>query len=149
MYAPLFELESFDRMPLNRRLNALMGMLEGLIAVNYQYLQEYPSTPLLYEAFPSYVIKPRPFQIDSWQDIPTTLARGTGDCKDFAAWRVAELRCKGVPDVSAAIKTQMLNDLLIYHIPVRIGMEWEDPSRILGMPTAVTQQQLNSILSGR
>lgn len=149
MYAPLFELSSFELMPLNRRLNALMGLLEGLIAVNYQYLEEFPNTPMLYEAFPQYVIKPRPFQVDSWQDIPTTLARGTGDCKDFAAWRVAELRKRGVPDVSAAIKVSQINDLLIYHIPVRIGTQWEDPSKILGMPTAVTPQQLNAILTGR
>lgn len=149
MYTPLFELTSFDQMPLNRRLNALMGMLEGLIAVNYQYLEEYPNTPLLYQAFPSYIIKPRPFQVDSWQDIPTTLTRRTGDCKDFAAWRVAELRRRGVPDVSAAIKVSQIGDLLIYHIPVRIGTEWEDPSKILGMPTSITPQQLHQIMNGR
>lgn len=142
MYQPLFQLTSFEHFPLPRRCNAIRAMLEALIAIDRQWLEEVPNTPLLYEAFPQYIVKPRPLNLDSWQDIARTLETRTGDCKDFACWRVAELRHRGYTDVSCFIKSAVIPDpqnlrppMTVYHIQVRIEDKIEDPSLILGMPT--------------
>ena len=89
--------------------------------------------------------------LDSWQDIPATLALGSGDCKDFACWRVAELRHAGYDDVYPHIKRSVHPDpngvdmpMTVYHIQVRIHEDIEDPSAILGMPSHVTYEQLRA-----
>jgi len=90
MYIAGFELESFDHLDVNERVFCLQAMLEALVKINVRFLRKFPRTPDLYSAVPQYIIKPRPFSIDRWQDIPRTIRLRNGDCKDFVCWRVAE-----------------------------------------------------------
>lgn len=159
MYLPVFELSSFDSLPLRSRLIVLRRLLDSLAQANYEWLLSNPNTPSLYECGLQYEIKNRPFSMDSWQDIPTTLQKRSGDCKDFCAFRVAELyrNFPGNP-VGFHIKTQSVYDpqkkdtLIVYHIQVegfyRGRFMREDPSKLLGMPRNVTPEQFQKILSG-
>jgi hypothetical protein len=70
-------------------------------------------------------------------------------CKDFACWRIAELRHAGYDDVFPHIKVTTVPDpkgvepdMTVYHIQVRIHETIEDPSAVLGMPTNATYDQL-------
>lgn len=151
-YLPIFELESFDTLSVPARKAVLMKALSTLAEANYHFLRE-RGAPALYDWAPKYRIKARPFSLDSWQDIPSTMKKGTGDCKDFAAWRVAELYLAGYT-VGFHIKVQkMPPDLIVYHIQVegfnRDGrFVREDPSKLLGMPTHYTQEQIRAIIHG-
>jgi hypothetical protein len=151
MYTPKFELSSFSTLPTQRKQIVLRGFLEALVVADWNYLIENPGLPSLYEAAPQYVLKVRPMGLDSWQDIQRTLELGSGDCKDFACWRIAELRHAGYDDVYPHIKVSYHNDprgveppMTVYHIQVRIHETLEDPSAILGMPAHVTYDQLRS-----
>lgn len=160
MYFPGIELDSFDSLPIAARVIVLRRLLETLAQANVEYLLRHPKTPALYEWAPAYEIKPRPYvpatgeQTDIWQDIPSTMRRGTGDCKDVAAWRVAELYLAGYK-VGFHVKVGQIGDLVVYHIQVegynRDGrFVREDPSKLLGMPRPdnVTPQQISAILTG-
>lgn len=149
MYQPKFELLSFASLPVQRKQIVLRAALEFLIVADWNYIWENPGLPSLYHFAPQYILKVRPAGLDSWQDIPQTIALGSGDCKDFACWRIAELRHAGYDDVYPHIKVSYHADpkgvdgtMTVYHIQVRIHDTIEDPSAILGMPTAVTYEQL-------
>lgn len=154
MYLPKFELATFSFLPPERKKIILRAMLEALICTDWQFLEWYKEEfgqrfPSLYQYAPQYVLKVRPGGLDSWQDIPDTIALQSGDCKDFACWRVAELRSLGVDDVYPKIIEQTYPDpsgngppMTVYHIQVRIGERTEDPSAILGMPSSVSYDQL-------
>lgn len=62
--------------------NALNHMLEALYKIDVDYLRAYPNTPRLYDAWKQrglhYMEEP-PGQ-EEWQDIPTVLRMGFGDC---------------------------------------------------------------------
>lgn len=146
---PKFELLSFASLPVQRKQIVLRAALEFLITADWNYLLENPRTAPLYESAPHYVLKVRPGGLDAWQDIPQTIALGSGDCKDFACWRVAELRNAGYDDVYPHIKVSYHEDpsgrepmMTVYHIQVRIHDIIEDPSAILGMPKNVSYDQL-------
>lgn len=84
-YLPVIELECFNSLSIVARKAIIMKMLEALAEANYHWLCEH-GAPNLYDwagGKRKYAIKPRPFSLDSWQDIPTTIAKGFGDCKDF------------------------------------------------------------------
>jgi hypothetical protein len=147
MYSPVLELDSFDSLPLGNRLDVLRGLLEMLILNNRIWLRKNPIRPM-YEYALNYTFKVRPFGLDTWQDIPRTLALGSGDCKDFACWRVAELREMGVPDVSPRIKVSEVNGLVVYHIQVRCDLQVEDPSAKLGMPKSISEDQAKALIVG-
>lgn len=72
---------------------------------------------------------------EEWQDIPTTLLRGHGDCEDLACFMVAQLRYRGVKGARPIIKAQfpIREDGRLFHILVGVGDERIDPSRLLGM----------------
>jgi hypothetical protein len=149
MYQPKFELLSFASLPVQRKQIVLRAALEFLIVADWNYIIENPGLPSLYHFAPQYILKVRPAGLDSWQDIPQTIALGSGDCKDFACWRIAELRHQGYDDVYPHIKVSYHPDpkgmepmMTVYHIQVRIHDTIEDPSAILGMPTNVTYEQL-------
>lgn len=151
MYTPKMELSGFSTLPSQRKQIVLRGFLEALIHADRQYLEENPYTGSIYDVAPRYVLKVRPMGLDSWQDIPRTIELGSGDCKDFAAWRIAELRNAGYDDVYPHIKVSYHKDprgieppMTVYHIQVRIHETIEDPSAILGMPTQVTYDQLRA-----
>jgi hypothetical protein len=149
LYQPKFELLSFASLPVQRKQIVLRAALEFLIVADWNYIWENPGLPSLYHFAPQYILKVRPAGLDSWQDIPQTIALGSGDCKDFACWRIAELRHAGYDDVYPHIKVSYHPDpkgvdgtMTVYHIQVRIHDTIEDPSAILGMPTSVTYEQL-------
>ena len=154
MYVPTMQLASFDHLSLNRRMICLRAFMEALCITNLQWLTENPGTPKFYHVRPRYLLKTHPkvnqpssgsvitFNMDSWQDIPQTIQLGTGDCKDFACWRVAEMRMLGVPDVAPYIKVSQIKNLTLYHIVVRIGLQEEDPSEAMGMPDNVTYDDI-------
>ena len=160
-YMPVMELACFDTLPLRSRLVILRRYLDALAQANIEYLLQNPKTPSLYDIAPSYEIKKRPFSLDSWYDIPTILQKRSGDCKDFSAARVAELYLNfpGQP-VGFHIKTQKVwdptkrDELIVYHIQIegfhRGRFIREDPSKLLGMPTAatLTPEQYQAILTG-
>lgn len=65
-----------------------------------------------------------------WRDAPTILATGgRAACAELAAWRIAELRCGGVP-ASPLVVEQAKG---LFHVLVKTDQTTEDPSRILGM----------------
>jgi len=149
MYQPKFELLSFSSLPVQRKQIVLRAALEFLIVADWNYIIENPGLPSLYDFAPQYILKVRPSGLDSWQDIPQTIALGSGDCKDFACWRIAELRHQGFDDVYPHIKVTYHPDprgleppMTVHHIQVRIHEQIEDPSLILGMPQHVTYEQL-------
>lgn len=150
MYSPVMELASFDDLPVEPRLEILRGMLEALIVNNRVWLRRNPQCPPMYTVAPKYKLKVRPFGLDTWQDIKRTLMLGSGDCKDFACWRVAELREAGYPDVSPRIKVSEnpQTGLVVYHIQVRQDLKLEDPSAILGMPPSISPAQAKSLIRG-
>lgn len=90
-----FELELFNGQPYDERRSrhAVLWLIEALVGIDYQILQMYPHTPGIYE---SHVLYRHHRENEPWQDILTTLRKGHGDCKDFAAYRCAELRMMGI-----------------------------------------------------
>jgi hypothetical protein len=67
----------------------LHGLLMALVMADVSYL-EHHEAPMLYS---SRVVYGR---TNEWERIPDVIARGQGDCKSLAAWRIAELRKEGV-----------------------------------------------------
>jgi hypothetical protein len=159
MYLPAIELDAFDTLPIKSRVIVLRRLLDALASDDIEYLIQNPNTPPLYEWAPKYKIKPRPYvpgsneQADIWEDIPALMRRGDGDCKDLAAARLAELYLAGYEPLGFFIKVQQLGDLIVYHIQIegfdKHGLFFrEDPSKLLGMPTIVTPDQLSAIMTG-
>ena len=104
----------------------LLALLFALVHIDQIYLRKFPSTPLLYACRIRYARDPR------WLDIPSLLHEGEGDCKSLVAFRVAELRQRGI-DARPCLK------------PGRDGLhalvQWpdghlEDPSTACGMSTS-------------
>lgn len=130
---PLFEIR-FDQITKEDQASILKALMNALITVNLVWLREHKA-PAIYDAAPEYLIKPRPFAIDSWQDIPTTLAKKSGDCKDFVAWRCAELMAEGI-----YVCPLVQWDGVLFHFLVSYGTgRVEDPSDILGMDKALAK----------
>jgi hypothetical protein len=125
-------LRSFDSLAPPEREAVLRLMMEALVAANVAYLREHPETPPLYESGVRYEAEPD--DEDDWNDIPSTLALGAGDCEDLAAWRIAELRASGELGASSRVTVWPIGSRVTYHIAVRRGDgQVEDPSRALGM----------------
>jgi hypothetical protein len=104
--------------------------LHALAAVNLDWLREHPTTPKLYEAGVRY--QPE-WGTEEWQDIPTTIERGYGDCEDLASWRIAELLFHGVK-AGPFIRFRRDGQWLRYHVMVKYeNGQIEDPSLKLGM----------------
>lgn len=114
-------------------------MLRNLLEIDMLYLRYHPDTPSLYDSGVRYMEEP-PGQED-WQDIPTTLGLGIGDCEDVSCWRAAELRVRNGIDARPVFREQRrANGSYLYHIVVALPPDAknpqgsvEDPSRILGM----------------
>lgn len=108
-------------------------MLEMLVKIDSLYLLYHPETPRLYQSGVRYMEEP-PGQED-WQDIPTTISMGIGDCEDFACWRAAELNVRdGIPARAVFQEQRRKDGGYLFHILVQHpNGQIEDPSRILGM----------------
>ena len=107
---------------------ALQALLEALIAIDRVFLRRRPRTPKLYASGVRYG------RTQVWDSIPDLLTRRYGDCKSLTAMLVAELREAGEaaqPVFRFAMNPQTHNK--DFHILVRRGKTFEDPSRKLGM----------------
>lgn len=103
-----------------------------LIEIDVSFLESNPKTPLIYQSGVRYRFEPG--EPDPWQDIPSTLAKGWGDCEDLACWRVAELRHKAKIDARPMLRWRKEGERNIYHALVRLpDGRTEDPSVALGM----------------
>ena len=132
MYPPRFCLRSFDVADRAGREAVLVMLFEALIAANSHYLRKRPDTPGLYASGVRY--REEPAGEEDWQDIPETLARGTGDCEDLACWRIAELRVRSGEHAIPFLKCRARDERVLYHVAVRrLDGTLEDPSRALGM----------------
>lgn len=109
--------------------------VEGLALINGVILNYY-GIPALYDLKPIYQVS----ETERWRDIGAILTEKNkkgkrwGDCKDFTAWRLAELRKQNVQCSAESIVYRMKNRLQ-FHTYVRYqngGVE--DPARELGMP---------------
>lgn len=131
-YCPRFELRAFDVLDPAWKRGVLGALVESLVMADRAYLRDFPNTPPLYQAGVKYV-----FNRDRWQDIPTVIAYGEGDCKDFTAWRVAELRQHGIRAAVHVTERKIFGPdgrTHMYHVLVRFpDGSIEDPSRMLGM----------------
>lgn len=112
--------------------------LQTLVAINLWQLRQ-KDYPRLYASGIYYKSEPPAVE---WHDIPSLLKLGYGDCKDLAAYRIAELEHYYGIVCKPCIKWKFINypmkgysqRILLIHVMVL----WpngtiEDPSRILGM----------------
>lgn len=136
-YRITFALDLFNpTSPREMSREALNLQLDLLFKIDMLYLRFHPQTPLLYQSGVRYMEEP-PGQED-WQDIPTTLRIGMGDCEDLACWRAAELNVKyGIKARPIFREQRRANGTYLYHILVQLPPGYspsiEDPSKILGM----------------
>ena len=107
---------------------ALQAMLEALIAIDRVYLRRYPRTPKLYNSGVRYG------RTTVWDSVPDLLARRYGDCKSLTAMLVAEYReAKITAQPVFRFAKNPQTGQKDFHILVRRGRVFEDPSRKLGM----------------
>lgn len=111
----------------------LLALLEGLIALDRIQIRRSPRPiPTLYASGVRYqreARNPDGTRKEDWRTIAELLGYRFGDCEDLAAYRVAELRERGInasPWITRHGKT--------WHVRVRHpNGEIEDPSARLGM----------------
>lgn len=115
---------------LDRSRRALTWLMYGLSQINREYLLRYPNTPSLYTSGVRYRAEKN---TENWQDIPSILRHGYGDCEDLACWRIGELQSQGIRAMPY-ISWRPSQRGTIYHALVRYpDGRIEDPSRALGM----------------
>lgn len=133
-YRVTFVLEVF-RSARDRQVahKSVCHLLKALTLCDVDWLREHKEAPLLYKSGVHYE-EEAPGR-DDWQDIPTTLAMGYGDCEDLACWRAAELQVRyGIRAWPTFLWRRRPRGGLLYHIQVlHPDGRVEDPSRRLGM----------------
>lgn len=106
--------------------------VESLVVADSAYLRVHRRAPWLLES--GVVYAEDDDGREEWKDIPETLARGAGDCKDLSAWRIAELRVRvgewAVPMVSFERRGVRVKAHVVVQ---RADGRLEDPARALGM----------------
>lgn len=133
MYDFTLELAGFETLSPPAKVRFLLAQLEALIAANTGYLETGIRVPPLYKAGIRYT--PDVPTQEKWKDIAQVLMTRAGNCKEFAAWRVAELRFAGDVLARCIVTVTPLPEYTLFHITVRRGDGGlEDPSRALGMP---------------
>lgn len=121
-----------SRRDLERSRRALAWLMFAMANINKEYLLDYPNTVELYKSPVRYRAE---VGTEEWQDIPTTLAKGWGDCEDLATWRCGELMSRGIEAMPYITwRDDPSRNGVMYHAVVR----WpngviEDPSRALGI----------------
>lgn len=145
-------ISGFGALGPNGQMIVVRALLEALTVVNLQYLAHHPEMPSIYVVRPRYVTMhahARGRRVEVWQDLAETFRRGEGNCKDFSCIRVAELKRQGFEDVVPYIKLASYLDpkgerppLTLFHVLVRNGSSFEDPSKKLGMPRKLSYEDL-------
>jgi hypothetical protein len=135
-FSPRFVLEAFnanDRALASRMLRVLLDAHSSLCILDLEARTkrgEY--TPDLYKS--GVVYQREPPGIEDWQDITCTLRRKFGDCEDLVAYRVAELRARGIKAIPQFFWRDRPDGGSTYHIQVQHpDGTIEDPSALLGM----------------
>ncbi len=151
MYLPLLRLRAWDDFNIEERKISLQAQMESLITHNILFLKKNPHLGDITSYPLKYVMKQRPNDVDDWWDIPEVLARGAGDCKDFSAWMVGQLRYRAIADVYPWITSHVYEDpdgegppVTLYHVRVRVHDQILDPSAWFGMPSTVDYDELRS-----
>lgn len=134
--APLFRNHADDPQEHERSRVSMLALLDWLAIHDRLWLQMYPGAPDIYDSGVRYVYKDS-VEAACWQDIAMCLAKKTGDCKDFAAWRVAELRERYGVDCKPAVLWRLVDGSWRFHAVVEFpdGTQ-EDPSLVLGMKSS-------------
>lgn len=120
------------RTEFSKQNRKLLWFLEALTRCNVLWLETHPSAVELYRSGVRYRQEK---DTEAWLDIPHVLENGWGDCEDLAAWRVAELRNRGVK-AKPYLKWYSHPDqgITLYHVLVKLpNGTIEDPSKMLGM----------------
>ncbi len=116
---------------LERSRRAITWQMFALAEINKEWIETYPETPSLYDSGVLYRLENK---TEIFQDIPTTLSRGFGDCEDLACWRIGELQAQGVNAMPYITWRKRGPNRTIYHALVRHpNGSIEDPSKALGM----------------
>lgn len=141
MYAARFEFDLFngpeDKTDAFLSIRAIIHGCDFLYRCDVDYLIAYgKKVPGFYESGIRYETPENACGGDVWQDIPTLLRRGFGDCKDLACFRAAELTVKeGIYAKPIVRRKWMQNGFALYHVVVMYpDGRIEDPSAALGMP---------------
>lgn len=138
MYISRSELAAFDHLSEGGKCRIILEWVLALTKTNIIILSEM-HVPELYESGVVYKFQGRD---DDWQDIARCLVTRAASCNSLAAWRCAELQMAG-ENATPYIQTQSArkrdgSPLDVFHVIVHRGdgapVEWEDPSRTLGMP---------------
>jgi hypothetical protein len=135
--------------------SAVRCVLYSLVAVNRSFLRMHPDVPMLYDSGVRYqnetpawmqtFEKQTRQRIERFDDIPTCLARGWGDCDDLAPWRVAELRERCKEPATLRLTRKKINGRKVFHVQVRrADGHIEDPSLHLGMGRGAKGDALES-----
>lgn len=112
------------------------ALANALGFIDVEYLNEHPETPSLYDSG-VYYCDPGMTRVDNWNDIPTVLGKGCGNCTALTGWRLAELWRQGQNNAEAhAIHQPLANGDTLFHLLIRFSgtNKFEDPSKLLGMP---------------
>lgn len=108
------------------------GLVMALAEFDREWLCRHPDAPKLYQSGVRYKRQRR----DVFMDVPAVLKGGGSDCKNLAAWRIAELGLEGHEATAMSVwqRADHLRFPLIFHVLVlrRDGVI-EDPSVALGM----------------
>lgn len=118
------------RVRFEQQLEGRAQALDALEALALRNMREMRRRrmPALYRSGTRYVTGRRKRR--QWKTASQVLSNREGDCADLSAYRVAELRLRGVP-ARFVIKSGGRPGL--YHVLIHNGREREDPSRRLGM----------------
>jgi hypothetical protein len=131
VFAPRFELHSFEHLSKAGRLDIIRALVKLLIISDRIYLREHAGTPKLLASGVRYL---REVDTENYQNIPRTLELKTGDCEDLAAWRIAELQEAGEDAHLVVREYDEPQDETDYHLLVgHADGTIEDISAILGM----------------
>jgi hypothetical protein len=147
VFSPTLELATFDTLPIERRREVLVRLLEVLAFASQLHLRAHPDTPSLYEAARVYGqrYEAQPPPADFWRDIPRSFIVRSDDCVGLSVWRVADLRERfGEPGAGFVVTSYEAPHacstnpdapcLIDYHVQVkRQDGRIEDPSYALGM----------------
>lgn len=134
MQVALFRNHAEDPTEHERSRLSMLYFLEALVNHDRLWLRQYPDTPDIYDSGVKYKHKDE-IEAPAWQDIASCIGKKYGDCKDFAAWRVAELRERYGVDCHPVIVWRKVGEAYRFHALVEFADgSTEDPSVALGMP---------------
>jgi hypothetical protein len=132
MYQACYYLPSIHSgMPDDMLTDINAAIVTGLALADTAIIERYPNFPRLYDVRPEYR---HPRSGERWKDVWTVLHDGWGDCKDFVAWRLAELWLSGInARAESSIERHRYGRMLFHTYIVYPNGAIEDPSIELGM----------------